>query len=90
VRPGQQFRVTLSWRRQRRKGNLFVKVRRTDFYLGTTRRRIDTTVPFVYTFAVRVTQPRGSTIRLRARAFIKVRQGRSPKKSIFARVRVCS
>jgi predicted lipoprotein with Yx(FWY)xxD motif len=90
VAPGQGFRVTLSWRRQRRKGNLFVKVRRADFYLGTRRLRVDTTVPFAYTYSVRVTQPRGSTIRLRARAFIKVRHGRSPKKSIFARVRVCS
>jgi hypothetical protein len=89
VKPGQQFRVTLTWKRQKRKGNLFVKVRRADFYQGTKRLRIDTTVPFVYTYSVRVTQPPGSTISLRARAFIKIRNGKSPKKSIFARVRVC-
>jgi hypothetical protein len=89
VRPGQQFRVTLTWKRQKRKGNLFVKVRRTDFYLGTKRLRIDTTVPFAYTYSVRVTQAPGSTISLRARAFIKVKRGKSPKKSLFAKVGVC-
>jgi hypothetical protein len=31
----------------------------------------------------------GSTIRLRARAFIKVKRGKSPKKSIFATIKVC-
>jgi hypothetical protein len=90
VQPGQQFTVTLSWKRQKRKGNLFVKVRRTDFYLGTSKLRTDNSAPFTYTFQVRVTQPRGSTVSLRARAFIKVRHGKTPKKSIFAKVKVCA
>jgi hypothetical protein len=89
VAPGQRFRVTLSWRRQKRKGNLFVKVKRADFYLGTTRLRKDTSAPFVHTYDVRVTQRPGSTLRLRARAFIKVKHGTTPKKSIFAKVKVC-
>jgi len=89
VAPGQRFRVTLSWKRQKRKGNLFVKVKRADFYLGATRLRIDTTRPFVYTYAVRASQRPGSTVRLRARAFIKVKHGKTPKKSIFAKVKVC-
>jgi hypothetical protein len=89
VSPGQGFRVTLTWKRQKRKGNLFVKVRRADFYLQTKRLRADTAAPFAYTYDVKPTQRPGSTITLRARAFIKVRHGTSPKKSIRAKVRVC-
>jgi hypothetical protein len=89
VSPGQRFRVTLTWRRQRRKGNLFVKVRRSDFYLGSRVIKRDTSVPYVHTYRVTVTQRPGSTITLRARAFIKVRRGKEPKKSIRTRVRVC-
>jgi hypothetical protein len=87
--PGQRFRVTLRWKRQRRKGNLFVKVRRTDFYLNTKRLKIDKRAPFVHTFRVLITQRPGSTVTVRARAFIKVKHGRSPKKSIRVKVGVC-
>ncbi len=90
VSPGQRFRVTLTWKRQKRKGNLFVKVRRSDFYLGSRVLRRDTKAPYVHTYTVAVTQAPGSNITLRARAFIKVRRGTSPKKSIRATVRVCS
>jgi hypothetical protein len=86
---GQRFRVTLTWKRQKRKGNLFVKVRRSDFYLGARVVKVDTRVPFVHTYSVTVTQRPGSTIALRARAFIKVKRGKSPKKSVRATVRVC-
>jgi hypothetical protein len=89
LNPGQRFRVTLTWKRQKRKGNLFVKVRRSDFYLGSRVVKVDTKVPFVHTYNVTVRQRPGSTITLRARAFIKVKRGRSPKKSIRAKVRVC-
>ena len=89
VSPGQRFRVTLTWRKQRRKGNLFVKVRRSDFYLGSRVIKRDTSVPYVHTYRVTVTQRPGSTITLRARAFIKVRRGKEPKKSIRTRIRVC-
>jgi hypothetical protein len=90
VLPGQQFRATLGWKRKKRKGNLFVKVRRTDFYLGSGRVKNDSKAPFVHTYRVVVTQPRGSTITIRARAFIKVKRGKSPKKSIRARIKVCA
>jgi hypothetical protein len=90
VAVGQQFRVTLSWKRQRRKGNLFVKVKRTDFYLSSKVLKVDRRAPFVYTYRVAVTQAPGSTITVRARAFIKVRHGKTPKKSIRAKVKVCS
>ena len=81
--------MRLTWKRQKRKGNLFVKVRRADFYLGSRVIKVDTRVPFVHTYNVTVTQRPGSTIALRARAFIKVKRGKSPKKSIRAKVRVC-
>ncbi|MEA2340711.1 MAG: hypothetical protein QOG11_788, partial [Solirubrobacteraceae bacterium] len=89
VSPGQRFRVTLTWKRQKRKGNLFVKVRRADFYLQTKRLRADSTAPFAYTYDVKPSQRAGSAITLRAQAFIKVKHGASPKKSIRAKVRVC-
>ena len=41
VAPGQKVKVRLKWKRKERKGNLFVKIRRVDFYLNTKRSRID-------------------------------------------------
>jgi len=41
------------------------------------------------TLRVRATMAHGSSIRLRARAFIKVKRGRSPRKSLFVTFRVC-
>ncbi len=90
VQPGQKFRVTLKWKRKKRKGNLFVKVRRTDFYIGTRRVKIDRKAPFVQTLTATATAPRGSKITLRARAFIKVRRGKSPTKSIRTTITVCA
>jgi hypothetical protein len=89
VRPGGTFVATLKWKRKKRKGNLFVKVRRTDFYIGKRRVKIDRKAPFRKTLRVRAGTARGSTVRLRARAFIKVKRGRSPKKSLFVTFRVC-
>ena len=90
VVPGTTFVATLKWKRQKRKGNLFVKIRRTDFYIGKRRVKIDRRAPFRQTLRVRANSVRGSAIRLRARAFIKVKRGRSPKKSLFVVFRVCS
>jgi len=90
VLPGQSFRVTLKWKRKKRKGNLFVKVRRADFYLERSRIKIDRRAPYVHTYTVRAGQVPGSTINLRARAFIKMKRGKSPTKSIRAKVKVCS
>lgn len=89
VRPGQKFRVRLTWARKKRKGNLFVKVRRSDFYIGSKRVKKDTKAPFTQVLTVTANTVRGSTIRLRARAFIKVKRGKSPTKSIRARIKVC-
>jgi hypothetical protein len=90
VRRGGTFVATLKWKRKKRKGNLFVKVRRTDFYIGARRVKIDRRAPFRQTLRVRAIAVPGSTVRLRARAFIKVKRGRSPKKSLFVTFRVCA
>jgi hypothetical protein len=89
VRPGQKFRVRLTWARKKRKGNLFVKVRRSDFYIGSKRVKKDLKAPFTQVLTVTAGAVRGSTITLRARAFIKVKRGKSPTKSIRAKLKVC-
>ena len=89
VRRGGVMRATLGWRKIKRKGNVFVKVRRTDFYVNARRVRRDTKAPFVTHFRIPMSVPAGATLTIRARAFIKVKKGRSPKKSIHATVRVC-
>ena len=90
VAAGQRFRVRLVWKRQKRKGNLFVKIFRTDFYVGRKIVRKDRKAPFVHTQTVSAGATAGSTVSVRARAFIKVKRGRGPKKSISTTVRVCS
>jgi hypothetical protein len=89
VQPGQTFRVTLRWKRKKRKGNVFVKVNRTDFYIGSKVVKVDRKAPFVQTLTVTASAKRGSKITLRARAFIKVRKGKAPKKSVRTTIRVC-
>ena len=90
VKVGQRFKVTLSWKRKKRKGNLFVKITRADFYVAGVRVKIDKTAPFRQTLIVKAGATPGSTIQVRARAFIKVRRGKGPKKSIRANIRVCA
>jgi hypothetical protein len=90
VARGQRFRVRLVWKRQKRKGNLFVKIFRTDFYVGRKIVKTDRRVPFVQTLTVAAGTTPGSTVTVRARAFIKVKHGRGPKKSIATTLRVCS
>lgn len=87
---GGTYKVTLRWKRKKRKGNLFVKVRRADFYVRGKVVRKDTKAPFVQTLKVAAGTKPGVTIALRARAFIKVRHGKSPKKSIRTSIKVCA
>jgi hypothetical protein len=89
VRPGQRFSVRLTFKRQRRKGNKFVKVRRADFFIGTRRVKIDRKAPFSQVLTVTAGARPGSTLTVRARAYIKVRRGKSPTKSIRSTIRVC-
>ena len=67
-----------------------MKVRRSDFYIGTKRVKIDKKAPFSQTLTVTASTKRGSTQTVRARAFIKVKKGKSPTKSIKATFKVCA
>jgi hypothetical protein len=89
VAPGSTFRVTLTWKKAKRKGNRFVKVRRADFYIGSKRVKIDKKAPFVQTLTVTASAKPGSEVKLRARAYIKVKRGKSPTKSIRSTIKVC-
>ena len=89
VRPGQRFSVRLTWARKKRKGNLFVKVRRTDFYIVGKLVKKDLRAPFTQVLSIRASAVPGSTVKFRARAFIKVKRGKSPTKSINRTIRVC-
>ncbi|MES1193267.1 MAG: hypothetical protein ABUM26_03010 [Solirubrobacterales bacterium] len=90
VKAGSTFKVTLTWKKQKRKGNKFVKVRRADFYIGKKRVKIDKKAPFTQTLTVKAGTKAGSTITVKARAFVKVTKGKSPTKSISSKVKVCS
>lgn len=89
VRPGQRFSVRLGWARKKRKGNLFVKVRRVDFFIADRRVKVDRRAPFRQILTMRATATRDTAIKFRARAFIKVKRGKSPTKSVFTTIRVC-
>lgn len=90
VKAGSTFKVTLTWKKQKRKGNKFVKVRRADFYIGSKRVKIDKKAPFTQTLTVKAGTKAGSTVTVKARAFVKVTKGKSPTKSISSKVKVCS
>jgi hypothetical protein len=89
VKAGSTFKVTLTWKKQKRKGNKFVKVRRADFFIGAKRVKIDKQAPFTQTLKVTATAKKGSTITVKARAYIKVTKGKSPTKSIASKIKVC-
>jgi photosystem II stability/assembly factor-like uncharacterized protein len=90
VKAGSTFKVTLTWKKQKRKGNKFVKVRRADFYIGTKRAKIDKKAPFTQTLKVTASTKKGSSITVKARAYIKVTKGKSPTKSISSKIKVCA
>ncbi len=89
VKRGSTFRATLSWKRQKRKGNLFVKVSRVDFYIAGKVVKTDRTAPFVQTLRVTAKATAGSKLTVRARAFIKVKRGKGPTKSITSSITIC-
>jgi hypothetical protein len=89
VRVGKTFTATLSFKRAKRKGGNVIKVRRTDFFIDGKRVKIDRKAPFVQKLSVRSYQP-NSRHKLKARAFLKVRRGKSPTKSISTAFQVCS
>jgi hypothetical protein len=79
---GSSFKVTLKIKRQKRKGSLFVKVRRADFSVASKLVKSDTKAPFVQRVTVDPSKASGSKLVVRVRAFIKVHRGQEPKKSI--------
>lgn len=86
---GKPFTATLSFTKQRKKGNVFVKVRRTDFSIGGRILKKDTSAPFTQTLTI-PRPKKGQTYTLKARAHIKVKRGAGPKKSISATLKVCA
>ena len=51
VKRGAGFSVKLTWKKQKKR-NVFVKVSRTDFYVGAKRSKIDKKAPFTQTLKV--------------------------------------
>ena len=52
VKRGSTFKATLTWKKKKRKGNLFVKVAKADFYIGTKIVKTDRVAPFTQTLTV--------------------------------------
>lgn len=65
------------------------EVTRTDFFLGKTKVKTDEKAPFTQVLTT-VNPKKGATYTVKARAFIKVKRGKSPKKSITSSLRVCA
>jgi len=85
---GTSFTATLSFKRSTKKGANFVKVSRVDFYIDTKRKKTDKKAPFSQRLTIKALKA-GSTHKLQARAKIKVKRGRSPRKSISTTFSVC-
>jgi hypothetical protein len=89
VKPGGKTVVRLGFKRKKRKGNVWIKVFRVDFSQDGKLLKKVKKPPFKRTIKIKATQPRGSFIEVRARAFIKVHKGKTPKKSVRVRIPVC-
>jgi hypothetical protein len=89
VKPGGKTTVRLGFKRKKRKGNVWIKVFRVDFSQDGKLVRKVLKPPFKRTIKVRAAQPKGSFVEVRARAFIKVHKGKTPKKSVRVRIPVC-
>jgi len=90
VRPGGSTRVRLGFKRAKKKGNVWIKPFRVDFSVAGKLVRKVTRAPFFATIKVRPQAAKGSFVELRARAFIKVHHGKTPKKSVRVRIPVCA
>ena len=89
INPGGKTTVRLGFKRKKKKGNVWVKVVRVDFSQDGKLFKKVFKPPFKRTIKVKATQPKGSFIEVRARAFIKVHHGKTPKKSVRVRIPVC-
>ena len=88
VAAGGSFTATLAFKKSKKKGAKTVKVTRVDFYIDKKRVKIDKRAPFRQTLTVR-NLAAGSKHTLKARATIKVRRGKPPKKSVSTTFSVC-
>jgi hypothetical protein len=89
INPGGKTTVRLGFKRKKKKGNVWIKVFRVDFSQDGKLLKKVKKPPFKRTIKVKATQPKGSFIEVRARAFIKVHRGKTPKKSVRVRIPVC-
>lgn len=90
VAPGQTFTATLAFKKKRTNARKrVIKVTKVYFFIDGTRVKIDKKTPFKQTLSVRSYAP-GSKHTLKARAFLKVRTGKAPTKSISTSFQVCS
>ena len=89
VRAGGSFTATLSFKKSKKKGTKKVKVTKVEFYIDKKRVKTDRKAPFRQTLTVRNLKA-GSKHTLRARATIKVKRGKSPKKSVSTTFSVCA
>lgn len=88
VAAGGSFTATLAFKKSKKKGSKTVKVSSVDFYIDKTRVKVDKRAPFRQTLTVR-NLAAGSKHTLKARATIKVRSGKPPKKSVSTSFSVC-
>ena len=91
VRTATPFSVTLSIKKQAKgkaRGHLLVKVTKVVFSIGRTL-NTKLAAPFRVPLAVSRTAASGSTIKLTAKAYLKIRGGKRRAKSITAAVKVC-
>jgi len=90
VKAGKSFKVTLGWKRvKKNKNGKLIKITRSDFYIAGVRVKSDKKAPYVQRLTVKVGTTSGSTVEVRARAFMKVRKGKQPTKSVTNTVRTC-
>ncbi len=88
VAAGGSFTATLSFKKSKKKGTKKVKVTTVDFYIDKKKVKTDKKAPFRQTLTVRNLKA-GSKHTLKGRATIKVRHGKSPKKSVSTTFSVC-
>lgn len=88
VAPGGSFTATLAFKKSKKKGAKTVKVTRVDFSIDNKVVKVDKRAPFRQTLTVR-NLAAGSKHTLKARATIKVRRGKPPKKSVSTSFSVC-
>jgi hypothetical protein len=90
VNPGGSTKVTLGFKRKKRKGNVWIKPFRVDFTVSGKLVKKVKKAPFRATIKIKASAAKGSFVEVRARAFIKVHHGKVPKKSIRVRIPVCA